>query len=86
MADNTISPGVDVIQSRDQKMCIMLIAQNVPIVKTEKNEFGRTVFSFPRSQAQKYVDQWKTGEAFFLDIREVFRAYEIFNMRIHDEC
>ena len=67
-------------------MIKLLIAMKIPILYTEKNEAGRTVFHFPRTQAQKYVDQWRTGEPIFVDIRDVFYANEIFNMRIHDEC
>ena len=77
---------VDHYATTDDELAKFLITMKTPILKTEKNGKGRTIFTFARSDVQKHLDLWMSGAPIMVDIRDVFQAHKIFNMRVHDEC
>lgn len=72
-------------KSKDQEEVIMLITYRVEILKTVKD--GKwTIFFFDREVAKPFIQLWCTGQPMPVsDIRDVFRAYRIFNQAIHGE-
>ena len=70
----------------DDELAKFLITMKVSIVKTEKNSKNRTIFFFNKADVQPHLDQWVSGAKIMVDIRDVFQAHKIFNMRVHDEC
>ena len=71
--------------TRDFKLILLFIAEKAPIVKTEKNQHNRTIFTFKREDVQPFIDLWVSGKPIPIDIRDMFNAFEIFNIRVHDE-
>ena len=76
----------DLFTTTDDELAKFLIAMRTPIVKTEKNSKNRTIFFFNKPDVQPHLDLWVSGAPILIDIRDVFQAHKIFNMRVHDEC
>jgi hypothetical protein len=73
-------------ESKDQHVVIFLLTMGLHISKTTRQGRGRVTFHFDKKDAMKYIKLWTSGKPVPVsDIRDVFRAYDVFNSAIHDE-
>jgi hypothetical protein len=77
--------NTDEYQTTDMKLIILLLIEKQDVLKTKKNENGKTVFFFNKEKIQPQIALWASGKPISKDIREFFSAYEIFNMYVHGE-
>jgi hypothetical protein len=79
--------GENMYESKDQHVVIFLLSMGLHISKTTRQgRSGRVTFHFDKKEAMPYIKLWTTGKPVPVsDIRDVFRAYDIFNSAIHDE-
>lgn len=77
--------SADAYVTTDEELIKFLITKKARILKTEKNGRNRTVFTFCKPEVQPHLDEWQSGAPIVVEIRDVFQAAKIFNMRVHDE-
>jgi|OpeIllAssembly_1097287.scaffolds.fasta_scaffold61473_5 hypothetical protein len=73
------------IKTKDQEEIIMLITYGLEISNTERVG-RRVIFYFDRERATPYMKMWKSNTPMPVsDIRDVLRAYRLFNQVVHGE-
>lgn len=73
-------------KTKDQEEIIMLITYRLEISQTERVG-RRVIFFFDRERATPYLQMWKSNTPMPVsDIRDVLRAYRLFNQVVHGEC
>lgn len=77
--------GKKLYGTKDQDMIIMLLTFRKEIIKTGRD--GKwTIFYFDRASAEPLILLWNTGKPIPVsDLRDVYRAYDIFNQVTHGE-
>jgi hypothetical protein len=72
-------------KTKDQEETIMLISYRLEIAQTERVG-RRVIFFFDRERATPYMNMWKSNTPMPVsDIRDVLRAYRLFNQVVHGE-
>ncbi len=72
-------------KTKDQEEIIMLITYKLEISQTERVG-RRVIFFFERERALPYMQMWKSNTPMPVsDIRDVLRAYRLFNQVVHGE-
>jgi len=72
-------------ETTDEELIKFLITKKARILRTEKNGRNRTIFYFTKPDVQVHLDEWSSGAPIMVEIRDVFQASKIFNMRVHDD-
>jgi hypothetical protein len=67
----------------DKNVTLLLLTAGLPLLRSNKDDHGKTVFYFDRKSADEWIGRYQKNDSMKFEYSEFLRALGLFNSIVH---